>query len=274
MPERDGIVKLGYTYTSDADVRSEPGSFAIHMLRFDGRVPIPIGDDIVFAPGVVFDLHHFRLHNTINYLDQNSLNAYDVGPTLGAVIKFDRNWMLALNFTPLISSDMKGLTGNDFQFKGYGMAGWAFSDSASFIFGVAVNKDFWRYLPIPIIGFVVRPEGSFFAFETVLPKYLRVDFRVASFCKLFVQGEYEGDVWYIRGDGTVPNHFGKLMEVHTGAGARFTIIEGLEIEAWGGIDPYRRVSFKDRAGLTIERRIDHAFFGEANIIITPKIFRR
>ena len=274
LPQRDGMIKLGYTYNSDADVRNEPGSFAIHMIRFKGHVPIPLGDNIVFAPGVLFDLHHFRLHNTVNYLNQNTLNAYDVGPSLNALIRFGQNWMLDLNFTPLISSDLKGFGKNDLQFMGYALAGWAFSEHASFLFGVAVNKEFWRYLPIPVIGFVVRPRGSFFAFEAMLPRYLRFDFTVASFCTLFLQGDFEGDVWYIRGDGTVPDHFGKLMDTHAGAGARFTIIDGLGIEVWGGVNPFRRIQFKDRAGLIVKRRVDRAFFGQANLIITPEIFKR
>jgi len=274
VPKRNGMIMLGYAYNSDADVRNEPGSFSIQMIRFRGHVPIPLFDNIVFAPGALFDLHHFRLHNTVNYLNQNTLNGYDTGPVLAAVMRFGEDWMLNLNFTPMVSSDMKGFGWKDIQFTGYGLAGWAFSDSASFLFGLAVNKEFWRYLPIPILGFVIRPEGSFFEAEAVLPHYIRADFKVADFCKLFIQGEYEGDVWYIRGDGTVPNHFGKLMESHTGAGARFTVVKGVEIEAWGGVNPFRRVSFKDTAGLTVKERVNMAFFGEANIILTPAIFRR
>jgi hypothetical protein len=272
LPESDGIAKLGYSYNSRADVRGEPGSTALHLFRFKGAFPIPLGEKVIFSPGVYFDLFHFRLYNLLTYLSQNSLSVYDIGPTFDVHVGLNDNWIMSFGFQPLISSDLKGFGWKDIQFKGYGLAAWAFHDYASFIFGVGVGKEFWRYLPIPIIGFVVRKPGSFFSFEMIAPKYARADFRVASFCKLFVQGEFEGDVWYIRGDAGVPNHHGKFMDTHAGAGARFTLYRGIDLEAWGGVNPYRRAEFKDATGQTLARRLDMAYFGEANLIITPDIF--
>jgi hypothetical protein len=58
----------------------------------------------------------------------------------------------------------------------------------------------------------------------VLPSYIRADFKVADFCKLFIQGDYEGSVWNIEGYGSVHNHYGKYMDTHAGAGVRFKLI--------------------------------------------------
>ena len=274
-PKRNGIAKLGYAYNSRSNVRNSPGELALHSLDFNGRAPIKLTDNFVFAPGVLFNLHYFPFYNMTNYLNQQTLSLYDVGPTLDGYITFNENWMLDLNFTPLISSDLKEFGRNDFQFRSYALAGWAFSDSASFIFGIAANKNqFWRYLPYPVIGFVVRQEGSFFELETILPSYIRADFKVADFCKLFIQSDYEGSVWYVRGDGAVPNHFGKYIDTRAGAGARFKALNGLEIEAWGGVNPYRRVEFMDNTGQTTERRLDLGLFGAANVIITPELFAK
>jgi len=272
LPERDGMIKLGYTYTTDADVENEPGSFSLHVIKFKGGFPIPIGENAAFIPGVTTDMYRFDLDNVVNYLPQNSLTVYTLGPTFDAFVGLSDNWMLAFNFMPLISSDLKGFGYNDLLFRGYGLAAWAFSEHASFLFGIAVNNEFWRYLPIPVIGFVVRPENSFFSLETLIPAYLRTDFKVASWCKLFLQAEFEGDVWYVRGDNTVPNHHGKFMDLATGGGARFRIIKGLELEAWGGVNPFRRVEFRDRNGQKVTQEIEKAYFAEANLIITPALF--
>ncbi len=272
LPERDGMIKLGYTYSTDANVENEPGSFSLHVLKFKGGLPIPLGENAAFIPGVTFDWYRFDLDDTVNYLQQNSLDVYTLGPTFDAYVGLSDNWMLAFNFMPLIASDLKGLGWNDILFRGYGLAGWAFSEHASFLFGIAVNNEFWRYLPIPVIGFVVRPKDSFFSLETLVPAYLRTDFRVASWCKLFLQAEFEGDVWWVRGDGSVPDHHGKFMDLATGAGARFKIIKGLELEAWGGVNPFRRVEFKDRNGQIVTQKIEKAYFAEANLVITPELF--
>lgn len=275
VPKSNGIAKLGYTYNSRSDIKDGVGAFSLHRLDFKGRVPIKIADNFVFAPGVVFDLHYFRFHDVTNYLNQSSLNLYDIGATFDGYLTFGDNWMLDINFTPVISSDLKSLGRKDFQFQTYALAGWAFSDSASFLFGVAVNKSqFWRYLPYPVVGFVVRPVDSFFELEMVLPSYIRADFKVADFCKLFIQGDFEGSVWNIKGDGSVPDHYGKYMDTHAGAGARFKVIRGLELEVWGGVNPYRKVEFLDNSGQTAQRRLDLGYFGAANVIITPEMFAR
>lgn len=90
--------------------------------------------------------------------------------------------------------------------------------------------------------------------------------------RLIIQGEFEGDVWYMRGNGGIPNHHGKFMDTHAGAGARFTVYRGIDIEAWGGVNPYRKADFRDVTGQTLARRLNMAYFGEGNIIITPEIF--
>jgi len=274
LPEADGMIKLGYSYNSRSDVRNDTGSTTLHLFRLKGGVPIPLSDKVLFVPGLYFDMFNFRLYNLLTYLNTNWLRTYDIGPTFDVHVGLNDNWLMSFGFQPLISSDLKGFGWKDVQFKGYGLATWAFHDYASFIFGVGVGKLFWRYLPIPLIGFVVRKPGSFFSFEMVAPKYVRADFKVASFCKLFIAGEFEGDVWYIRGGNTVPNHHGKFQDTHTGAGARFEVYRGLNLEVWGGVNPYRKAEFKDNTGQTLERRLDLAYFGEANIIITPEIFRK
>lgn len=272
LPETDGIMKLGYSYNSRSDVRNDTGSTMLQLFRFKGGFPIPLSERILFVPGVYFDMFNFRLYNLLTYLNENWLRTYDIGPSFDLHVGLNENWIMSFGFQPLVSSDLKGFGWKDIQFKAHALAAWAFHDYASFIFGVALTKEFWRYLPIPVFGFVVRKPGSFFSFEMLVPKYIRADFRVASFCKLFLQGEFEGDVWYIRGNGVVADHHGKFMETHAGAGARFTVYRGIDLEAWGGVNPYRKAEFKDNTGQTLARRLNMAYFGEANIIITPEIF--
>lgn len=274
LPERQGLVSVSYLYDTRAAVENNPGTLSYNDVRVNGMFPIPLGESFVLAPGIRFNWHNFRLHDITNYLNQNTVNLYNIGVSLDGFITFGDRWILDLNVSPMIASDLKSMGRRDWQFVGYALAGWAFSDSASLLFGVAATKEFWRYLPVPLVGFVVRPEDSFFSFETVLPQYIRADFRVAKFLKLFAQGEFEGFVWDIKGSGNVPDHFGKLIDTRAGAGLRFLVTRGFEIETWGGVNPYRKLHFANNAANEITERIRTGFFAQASLIITPEMFSR
>ncbi|HPQ81813.1 MAG TPA: DUF6268 family outer membrane beta-barrel protein [bacterium] len=273
LPERAGLVSVQYLYDGRSSVKeSPPGKLSYHDVRVRGMAPIPLCDSFVFAPGASFDLHHFRLHDVTDYLNRNTVNLYTISLSLDAMFTFGEDWILDVNVTPTVASDLKKMGRHDWQFPGFIMAGWAFSDSAALLFGIAGSKEFWTYMPYPMLGFVIRPEGSFFSFESVLPSYVRADFKVASFMKLFLQGEFEGFVWDLKGDAAMPEHFAKLIDTRAGGGARFIVTEGLEIEVWGGVNPYRKLHFADRTSTEVTSRLGVGWFAQAGIIITPAMF--
>lgn len=275
VPERGTMPHITYTYNHRSAFDDAPGAaVTLHALDAGGMYPIPITNRFILGAGVKYYLHHFRLHNVTDYYNTSSINVHNIGLPLDAIFIFGEDWFLNVNFTPTLSSDLKEFSGHDFQFIGSAAAGWAFHDAASLIFGVAVSKEFWQYYPFPVLGLVVRPEGSFFDLETVLPSYIRLNFQVASFVKLFAQGEFEGFVWDMKGDGAVPNHFMKMIDTHAGAGAEFKIIDGLVIEIWGGANPYREVEYRDRTGQKFKTRQKVGFFAESGISITPELFTR
>ncbi len=271
MPEMNGFAHIDYTYDSKSALKNAPGQdISTHVIDVGGTVPIPISEHFAMGVGARSFMHHFRLHNVTNYVPGNSITGYYIGLVLDGFITLNDNWVLDVNFQPAISSDLKSIDSHDFQYPGGIVAGWAFSDISALFFGVFVSKEFWTYMPYPILGFVVRPE-NFFEFETILPQYIRANFRVADFCRLFIEGDFEGFVWDVKSRGGVPDHFVKLMDTHAGAGADFEIVKGVHFEMWGGIIPYRKMEFADRAGNAFTSRQKLGWFVKGGLVFTAEL---
>ena len=100
-----------------------------------------------------------------------------------------------------------------------------------------------------------------------------MDFRIASFVELFAQGEFEGFVWNVHADSKVPDHFMKMYDTHVGAGANFKVYKGIHIEAWGGINPYRKYHYTNMAGVEGNVRQKLGYFAKAAIVITPELLQ-
>lgn len=272
MPEYGNLAHVRYTYSFPAGFNTAPNQkVAYHAFNIGGLVPIAIKDNFLFGIGSDFYLHNFRIDEVRNYYNKPGITVYNIALSLHGILFFGNDWFLDINFVPTISSDLKEWSGHDFQMNGNAVAGWAFNDWASLLFGVAVGKEFWTYMPFPVLGMVVRPEGSIFECEIVLPSYARFNFKVASFLKLFAMGKYEGFVWDMKGDGMVPNHFMKMVDTHAGAGAEFKIIKGLLFEIWGGVNPYRKYDYRDRTGNAYKDRQKTGYFIESSFSVTPEI---
>jgi hypothetical protein len=274
FPARYELMHLRYAYSAASDLKESPGeSVSYHMLNAGALYPVPITPHYVFSAGVNFYLYNFRLHNVTNYYNKNSGNVYFIGVPLSNTFFFGDNWMLDVTFMPALSSDLHDIGLHDFQWLGGVLASWIFSDIASMQFGVYASKEFWQYYPIPVLGFIVRPK-SFFDMEVLLPQYLRLNFAVASFCKLFVQGEYFGFVWDMEQENSsgVPEHFLKFADVQVGAGAKFRPVKGFYIEVGGGVHPYRKYDFATRNNTQFNSRQKFGWYAETTFSFGEELF--
>ncbi len=275
MPEKGGIAHISYAYNHKSDLKDSAtnGRVGIQAVDVAAQVPIPITENFFIAPGAQYYLHHFMFDNITDYVDSSSINAHIITINLDAILTLNENWLLDVNFAPTISSDLKSMGRHDFQFPGRVLAVWAFNDIASMLFGVQLSKEFWTYLPTPILGFIVRPKNSFFKLEAILPAYVRMDFRVASFIELFTMAEFEGFVWNVHADSKVPDHFMKMYDTHVGAGANFRVYKGIHVEAWGGVNPYRKYHYTNMARVEGNVRQKLGYFAKATVVITSKLFQ-
>lgn len=274
-PFRYELAHLRYSYSARADFVNAPGEgVSYHTIDFGGSIPIPITENYLFTVGTKFYLYHFRLHNVTNYYDKSGGNVYFIGLPLSNTFFFGDSWMLDISFMPAISSDLKDVGMHDFQWLGGIVASYIFHDSASFFFGVYATKEFWEYYPIPIIGFIVRPKDSFFDMEVLLPQYVRFNFEVASFCKLFLQGEYYGFVWDMEEQTSsgVPDHMLKFADTQVGAGAKFRPVKGFYIEVIGGVHPYRKYDYANRANQQFNSRQKLGWFAGMTLSIGKQLF--
>lgn len=273
MPERSGVAHVSYTYNHQSGIKDNPPGqdVTFHAIDAGGAYPIRIHDNFYLAFGTQYYLHHLRFHNVQNYLQRGSLNLHNLSLPMDAIFFLGENWLLNVNFSPMIASDMKQFSGHDVQFPGHVLAAWAFHENTALLFGLAVGKEFWHYYPFPLLGLVSRPYDSFFEFESILPSYVRFNFQVAEFVELFLQGEFEGFVWDVEGEGNVPDHFMKFIDTHAGAGANFKLIDGLYFEVWGGTEPYRKVEFRDRSNNEYSARLKMSFFVEGGLVLTEEI---
>ena len=273
MPEEKGLINLDYTYSHKAPFRNYPnekvGSFGI---KLNGSIPVQLSDNVYLGLGADYYLHYFRLYNITNYLPENGIYVHNVGPMLDCFIVLNDSWVLDVNFSPTIASDLKEFSGHDIQLNGFVLAGWAFADSASLLFGIGASKEFWTYLPYPLLGFVFRPEDSFFEAEAVLPSYARANFKIIDMVRLFIKADFEGFVWDVKGEAGVPNHFMKFIDTHLGAGVSVRIFEGFFWDTWGGANPYRKYHYRDRTGQAFTERQKIGFFFRTSLTLTPKIF--
>ncbi len=277
FPSRYELAHLRYSYSHEAKLKEAPNEgVSYHTIDFGGTLPIPINDNYVFSVGLKYYLYHFMLDNVTNYYDKSSGNMHFIGLSLSNTLFFGENWMLDFTFMPALSSDLHEISSHDFQYLGGVVASWIFSDSASLIFGVYTSKEFWEYYPIPVLGFMVRPPGSWFDAEILLPQYMRFNFTVADFCKLFVQAEYYGFTWDMEAEASsgVPEHFLKFADIQTGAGAKFRLIPGLYLEVSGGVHPYRKYDFATRNNTRFNSRQKFGWFAGATVSIGHELFVR
>lgn len=273
IPKEGGLVHVRGIYNHKAPFKGYSNE-EVTVIGTDvgGSIPIPFNETFALGVGAQWYMHYFRLHNVTSYYNYNNIYVHNIALLLDGVFFFGDDWFLDLNFSPTISSDMKEFSGHDLQLNFRAMAGWAFHDDMALFFGVGASKEFWTYLPYPMLGLVYRPDDPFFEFEMVLPAFLRGDFNVTSFFSVFIKGEFEGFVWDMKGDGAVPNHFMKMIDTHAGAGLDFEIIPGFHAELWGGCNPYRKYHYKDRNAQSFNVRQKTSFWVEGSLYLTAEIF--
>lgn len=273
MPVEGGLFHVTGRYDHKSPYeRNSDQKLAFASVDVGGLAPLAISDSFTFGLGARYYLHHIRFSGVTNYYNKSGINLHDVSVSVNGIIFPGSDWFLDMNFTPMVASDLHDINWRDFQFTGYILAGWAFNDSSAFLFGVRADKAFWRYLPYPLMGLVIRSEDSFFDAEAILPQYIRVNFKLSRIVTVFAKGVYEGFVWNMGKEGPVDKHYLKLADSLVGAGVRIKIIDGLLFEALIGGEPYRKILYTDALGNNYTTRIKPGFCAETSLVLTPEIF--
>lgn len=273
LPEVGGVAHLGYTFNSRSEFKETPAEdMALHIIDISTLFPFRLNENTIVTVGADYKFHHFRIQNLVGYFPQEGKTLHHISNPIEFLFFFGNNWALDVNFTQILATDFNDFDQDDYQFGGHVVGGYALSDNTSAFFGVGFGKDFWRYFPYPILGLVYRPQESFFDMDMMLPDYARFNFKVADLLTLFLSGEFEGMVWDVAGEGTIPDQFVKLYDSRAGGGVQFKITEGLLVDLWGGINPWRRFEIRNNAGAKITRKQKIGFFAKTQFVVTPALF--
>lgn len=286
MPTANGLVNVSFQLIPRSDLERDDGG-SVSVGRFQARAALPFlkkDKSYYISGGINYELHGFSLEE-LGFVDNlgverdQSKNFHRVGVVLQSAWVLDEDWTLAVGVEPRLVTDFNGLSGDDFEINATAFANWAISDSFAFLFGVGLNRDFLRYLPVPLLGMVYRDPDVIFDMELFLPSYARASVRTISWLKVFTLARVEGALWHrspepftFTGPGnveqtvTVPDHFVKYFSVQVGGGLRIILSDILALDLHGGVVPFQRFEFRDANGNNVDAEQKLTGYFMANLV--------
>ena len=167
------ILKMGYSYTSDAKFEGTNESTDVKSFEAGVTFPIVLNDKYALITGVSFNTNQLLLSPDYN----QTTNLYSTLLKIGIATTHSEKWSSTIVFLPKISSDYKNLSGDDFYFGGFAVAKLKKSEHFKYRFGFYASTEAFGLFATPIFGFYYLSPSKRLEIDASLPISADINYR-------------------------------------------------------------------------------------------------
>jgi hypothetical protein len=164
------VFKLNYATTGQNKFDSSNASTSLNEMNGDLTIPFPVNNKFTILSG----LSHEMTTASFNP-DRKQETLTGLTLKLGANVKHSNKWSGTYLLLPKISSDLKNVGGQDFQFGAAVLLKYTKSDDLNYRFGVYANRELFGPLIVPIFGLYYLSSNDKFEVKILIP--LSADFN-------------------------------------------------------------------------------------------------
>lgn len=181
------VIKLDYSFSPNNLFDDTTKTTDLHEINGELTAPIPLNDRTTFITGCFYE------YSAASYdLGRAKEAVYGTVLKLGVHLKHATNWSGTYLFLPKLSSDLKKIGVNDFQFGGVALVQYTRSTRLNYKFGVYANGDKFGPFIVPLLGIYFQSAREKFEFKAILPFSMDLNY---SFTKHFRMGiNFKGQV--------------------------------------------------------------------------------
>ena len=174
------LAKFYYANTPLNKFDSTNAETRVQEMGLDVNLPIVLKEDYVFVTGFTFGSSSARV-STIN---EDISSVYTVLLKLGMNIKHNDKWTGTYLFLPKLSSDLKMVGREDFQFGGYILMDYKKRDKLNYRLGLYYNSELFGPYFVPLIGLYYKSNNDKFEINATLPVWTDLNYRLASWFRI------------------------------------------------------------------------------------------
>ena len=167
------ILKMGYSYTSDAKFEGTNESTEVKSFEAGVTFPIVLNDKYALITGVSFNTNHLLLSPEFN----QTTDLYSTLLKIGIATTHSEKWSSTIVLLPKISSDYKNLSGDDFYFGGFAIAKLKKSEHFKYRFGFYASTEAFGMFATPIFGFYYLSPSKRLEIDASLPISADINYR-------------------------------------------------------------------------------------------------
>jgi hypothetical protein len=174
------LAKIYYSNTPLNQFDSSDKETRVQEFGLDLNIPIVINDRYTFLTGFTFGSSSARVSSE----NDNISSVYTVLLKLGMNIKHTEKWTGTYLFMPKLSSDLKRIGRDDFQFGGLVLIDYKKRERFKYRFGLYYNTELFGPYFVPLLGLYYRSNNDKFEINATLPVWLDINYRLSSWFRV------------------------------------------------------------------------------------------
>lgn len=174
------LAKIYYANTPLNQFDSTDAETRVREFGLDLNIPIVINDRYTFLTGFTFGSSSARVSSE----NDDISSVYTVLLKLGVNIKHTEKWTGTYLLMPKLSSDLKKIDSDDFQFGGLVLIDYKKRERFKYRFGLYYNTELFGPYFVPLLGLYYRSNNDKFEINATLPVWLDINYRLSSWFKV------------------------------------------------------------------------------------------
>ena len=176
------LAKFYYANTPANKFDSSEATTRVQEFGLDVNLPIVLKKDYVFLTGFTFGSSSAR----VSSLNEDVSSVYTVLLKVGMNIKHNDKWTGTYMFMPKLSSDLKKIGREDFQFGGLVLFDYSKRAKFKYRFGLYYNSELFGPYFVPLFGIYYKSNNDKFEINATLPVWADLNYRLANWFKVGV----------------------------------------------------------------------------------------
>ena len=174
------LAKIWYANTPLNQFDSTDAETRVQEFGMDVNLPIVLKENYTFLTGFTFGSSSARVSSE----NDDISSVYTVLLKLGMNINHTEKWTGTYLFMPKLSSDLKEIGRDDFQFGGLVLIDYKKREKFKYRFGLYYNSELFGPYFVPLFGLYYKSNNDKFEINATLPVWLDLNYRFAPWFRL------------------------------------------------------------------------------------------
>lgn len=174
------LAKIYYSNTPLNQFDSSEAETRVREFGLDLNLPIVLNERYTFLTGFTFGSSSARVYSQSDRIS----SVYTVLLKLGMNIKHTEKWTGTYLFMPKLSSDLKEIDRDDFQFGGLVLIDYKKREKFKYRFGLYYNSELFGPYFVLLLGLYYKSNNDKFEINATLPVWLDLNYKLSSWFKV------------------------------------------------------------------------------------------